>query len=409
TPLDDPTTTPKIPKIINLSKRQLNTIEIKILSKGLKFTPTPQYPNPIETREDILEFCRKLRTTEELFDKTTEDNSIIYNKSNYTPNKGRNPTLDRFCDYISDFPYQHLPQPTPKPNTNTKEWQTIRTLNQDLNITIKEADKGSTVVIMDTPKYISSALTLLNDTSHYEATPNYKSSTIMNKLSKLIMKYRSHLTKKERQYLTNFTCRTSNFYGLPKLHKSQQINEKCKNSTSSYISLPHPDNLKLRPIVAGPSCETHRLSNFLDILLKPFLKHIPSLIQDNIEFLNKLPININTNTLLVSFDVVNLYTNIPHEYGLEAIQYWLNHSPTTLHERMNQDFIIEGLKFILQNNYFGFNNTTYRQTSGTAMGTKAAPTYANLVMGYLEKQIYEKSKNKFGNHFHNFLLTNWLR
>ncbi|GAB1602736.1 uncharacterized protein LOC115230173, partial [Argonauta hians] len=47
--------------------------------------------------------------------------------------------------------------------------------------------------------------------------------------------------------------------------------------------------------------------------------------------------------------------------------------------------------------------------SGTAMGTKAAPTYANLVMGYLETLLYNEAKNKFGDPFHLYLLNHWKR
>ena len=37
------------------------------------------------------------------------------------------------------------------------------------------------------------------------------------------------------------------------------------------------NDLKRRPIAAGPACQTHRISNLLDILFKPFIKHVPSL------------------------------------------------------------------------------------------------------------------------------------
>ena len=46
-------------------------------------------------------------------------------------------------------------------------------------------------------------------------------------------------------------------------------------------------NENLRPIVAGPNCPTRRLSNLVDILLKPFLIHIKSYIKDNLDFLKK--------------------------------------------------------------------------------------------------------------------------
>lgn len=39
---------------------------------------------------------------------------------------------------------------------------------------------------------------------------------------------------------------------------------------------------------------------------------------------NHLSEPINTNTLLVSFDAVNFYSNIPNRQEIEAIQSWLD-------------------------------------------------------------------------------------
>ncbi|CAC5374171.1 unnamed protein product [Mytilus coruscus] len=233
----------EIPRLINLSNLTLSTQEIQILSKGLKFTPTPQTSNYNEVKDDISKFCRKLCLTEELFDKESRVESIVRNKM-------------------------------------------------------------------------------------------------------------------------------------------------CVNK-------PHRNDLKLRPIVAGPSSETHILSNFLHILLKPILKHIPSFVRDDLDMLNHLPRTVRKDSIMVSFDVVYLYTTIPHEYGLEAIEIWLERFPSKVPNRIEKKFIIEGLKCILQNNYFNFNGESYRQISGTAFGTTVAPSYANLVMAYLEIQMYERSKLQF--------------
>lgn len=54
--------------------------------------------------------------------------------------------------------------------------------------------------------------------------------------------------------------KTSNFYGLPKIHKSKQIQTGIQNLCEPYIELPRPTDLKLRPIVAGPSCPAQRIS-----------------------------------------------------------------------------------------------------------------------------------------------------
>ncbi|CAG2184545.1 unnamed protein product [Mytilus edulis] len=230
----------EIPRIINLSNLTLSAPEIQILSKGLKFTPTPQTSNYNEVKDDISNFCRKLRLTEELFDKENRDESIVRNKSTYKSSKGKNKALDTFCDHITNFPFNEIQSPKCRPNTSRQEWETIYKLKNNKDIIIKEADKGSAVVVMDLNYYINIANNLLQDNTYYEKVKNYNQTV-------------------------------------------------CKDS------------------------------------------------------------------IMVSFDVVNLYTTIPHEYGLKAIEFWLENFPSEVPDRIEKKFIIEGIKFILQNNYFNFN------------------------------------------------------
>ena len=131
-------------------------------------------------------------------------------------------------------------------------------------------------------------------------------------------------------------------------------------------------------MMAGPACETHRLSNLVDILLKPFIKKVKSYVRDDIDFLNYIPKTVPSKTLLVSFDVVNLYINI--------INSWLSKYPDLIHKRFSKEFILESTKTILENNSFFFIETMYTQVRGTAMGTKFAPTYATLVLAYPEEK-----------------------
>ena len=49
---------------------------------------------------------------------------------------------------------------------------------------------------------------------------------------------------------------TCNFYGLPKVHKFQQINEAIQQQTNEYTEIHEPDNLTVRPIVGKPNCPT---------------------------------------------------------------------------------------------------------------------------------------------------------
>ena len=53
------------------------------------------------------------------------------------------------------------------------------------------------------------------------------------------------------------------------------------------------------------------------------------------------------------------------------------------------------------------NGKFYRQKRGTAMGTKMAPTYATLVLGYLEHILYEQLLNSYEQEFASYVRQNW--
>ena len=148
-----------------------------------------------------------------------------------------------------------------------------------------------------------------------------------------MIKSHKKLTKKEIEFLIKFDCKTSTFYGLPKIHKSKIIQDICNELESEYIEVLDPNDIQLRPIVAGPRCETSHLSSLLDILLKPFLTKVESYLRDDIHFLNFIPKKVSEHTQLVSFDIVSLYSNIPHDLGLEAISFWLDKFPELIANR----------------------------------------------------------------------------
>ena len=62
------------------------------------------------------------------------------------------------------------------------------------------------------------------------------------------------------------------------------------------------------------------------------------------------------------------------------------------------NFITESLKFILTNINVLFDEHMYLQLLGTAMGTKCAPPYACLTIGYLEKtKLFTQELPKYFN------------
>ena len=136
---------------------------------------------------------------------------------------------------------------------------------------------------------------------------------------------------------------------------------------------------------------------------------IKNYVKDDFDFIKKCTRNFAKNLKLVSVDITSLYANIPHELGLKAIEHWLDKYPELIHSRFDKTFILKALKIVLKNNHFVFNEEFFHQTAGTAMGTIVAPTYATLVMGYLEIQFYEKCKNEFGVNKGKYIEENWHR
>ncbi|KAL5007663.1 hypothetical protein ScPMuIL_016469 [Solemya velum] len=356
-------------------------------------------------KSDVQKFCRKLRLREFFGYDTSTDNSLVRNKSNWAPNRGRDSHLDCFIDTITKFPITN--SKNFKQNISKAEQRALEKLKQDETIVIKEADKGGAIVIMDKDYYREKVLDQLNDGIFYKKHSGKK--TVMKKIKHLIEHHPNSVTEKEADYLCNFQIKDSNFYGLPKVHKSSEIITAVEEQKCSYIEVHRPKDLKLRPIVAGPESETQRLSHFLDLILKPICEKIPSFVRDDMDFLNHIPPEVPDSTILASFDVTSLYTNIPHDLGLTAANFWIEKHRDLVDRRFKTDFLLSALQIVLEGNTFNFDGQTYEQMKGTAMGTKVAPTYANLVMGYLEYKLYEKVKDEFDDDFKQYILGQWKR
>ena len=143
-----------------------------------------------------------------------------------------------------------------------------------------------------------------------------------------------------------------------------------------------------RPVISNSGYFTENISAFLDHHLQPLAKKVKTYIKDTNDFLRKLrdlP-DLPENSILCTIDVVGLYPNIPHEDGLQALR-------KSLESRENPEISTETLmdlaELVLKNNYFEHNEGIYHQKSGTAIGTKFAPSYAIISMGDFEEKALE--------------------
>ena len=119
----------------------------------------------------------------------------------------------------------------------------------------------------------------------------------------------------------------------------------------------------------------------MDKHLTPLIPNIPSHIKDTNHLIELMkPLQLPIEAKLVTLDVSSLFTNIPHTEGVQAInQFLLEHS-----DPQKANMITELSNMVLKNNVFEFNGDFYEQISGTAMGTRMAPAYANIFMHYFE-------------------------
>ena len=88
--------------------------------------------------------------------------------------------------------------------------------------------------------------------------------------------------------------------------------------------------------------------------------------------------------------MVGLYPCISHVAGLKALK-------NALDARENKSIPTKNLlkmaEFVLRNNVFGFNATVNEQKSGTAIGTKCAPSHECIFMSKFETRSIESQQN----------------
>ena len=121
------------------------------------------------------------------------------------------------------------------------------------------------------------------------------------------------------------------------------------------------------------------------MLLKQLQLHTPLPYVFNVQNtkrLNKVIADIpyNNKLRLASFDIVNMYTNIPTDEHLPIIEM------TCQNNHVDEDTKLDLIKLtrtLLDQNYFRFNNTTFLQSDGLAMGAPTSSILSELYLQYL--------------------------
>ncbi|CAF4324613.1 unnamed protein product, partial [Adineta steineri] len=166
-----------------------------------------------------------------------------------------------------------------------------------------------------------------------------------------------------------------------------------------YLPKAHKPGTPLRPIISGLKHPTIKISRFLDKMLRPLFDRLAcdTTITSGSELIKKLyswsKNNLRQDTLLCTLDVIDLYTVIPQTDGILAIRRMLDYLNVKQVDGLKTETIIRLGRFVMQNNYFQYNNQFYHQVRGGAMGSPLTLTMANCYMYFFEQKIVKQIQN----------------
>ena len=261
----------------------------------------------------------------------------------------------------------HSKLPERKTNNLTKEQRAgILALQNNPDIVIKKADKGSAVVVMNTKDYLREGYRQVVDKDFYTKIDHDPTNEVSERITEKLIQMRSNglISEKNLDYLKPTNCKHGQFYLLPKIDKK---------------------GIPGRPICSSVNHPTANISKFVAEHIKQYVPTTKSYIRDTQDFISKITQlgPIPEGAILATLDVTSLYTNIPNHEEILAIGDNMRKDTT---KGPIATYILDLLKLVLHNMYFEFNNEFFLQTGGTAMSTSLAPNYANLFMDRFESK-----------------------
>ena len=360
------------PNVVNLSSRILNKAEVSLLSKGLQFVPTPKNINLSKIKEELEIFGRKLRL-EWYF--RNDERDLITNpfkkKSKFNP-KNKDAAIELYLSRLEEEILALQKNFNSKYSNLTKEERNaIYSLRDDNTIIIKEADKGSGIVVWDRKDYLAEAKKQLDDKEVYQEVRGDIESPLIKIIKRVLgnIRNRRDIGDETLDYFLVNNPKLGRFYLLPKIHKRLH-------------------NVPGRPVISNSGFHTENISAFVEHHLKPLAQKVKSYVKDTNGFLRKianLP-PLPEDLIFCTIDVVGLYPNIPHDEGLKAVRNALDSRED---KTISTESLLELAECVLKNNIFEHNTKFFKQVPGTAIGTKMAPPYAIIYMDELERGFLE--------------------
>jgi hypothetical protein len=239
-------------------------------------------------------------------------------------------------------------------------------LKSNNNIKIIEADKGRNTVIMNTDDYNTKMNDIIEDKNNYKLQQDDKDKIIKTYKTELKHFLKDQLITKE----THIKLLPKNKI-LPKLFGKPKI---------------HKENIPMRPIISYNNSFLWELGETIAPDLKELNKYNNKHnIRNSTELINLTKnVYIPNDCILVSYDIVSMFTSIPHNLILENVTNAFNNLNNNNILKFNRNSIIKLIELGLNYNYFDYKGSIYKQNTGCPMGNQTSPILANIVMNTID-------------------------
>ncbi len=304
------------------------------------------------------------------------ENLFPNNKPKWTPPAGSLNSLDLYVNKCrNEISRINFNQSINRPNLTSNEFKALERLKNRTDIVIKPADKGGCVVVWSRDLYVKEGLSQLESNTDFYRRSARNPTNKFNKtiITSIQVEIDNNNLPINATKLYSSHPRTPIFYMLPKIHKP---------------------NIPGRPIVSAVSCPSSQIATFLDAILTPIVKTLPTYVKDTSDALRIFD-NFHfqgSERYLFTMDVKSLYTVIPNTDGLVALKHFLDLRPS---QDPPTSTLLRLAELVLTTNGFLFDSQYFVQVGGVAMGSKLGPSYACLFVGYQEYLISQSYTGPF--------------
>lgn len=152
--------------------------------------------------------------------------------------------------------------------------------------------------------------------------------------------------------------------------------------------------MPLRPILSMVNSAQHELAKWLTVIIQPVLDFYSTYcLKDSFSFAEFIRSRkVQRRTLMCSFDVKSLFTNVPLAETIKICADKLYESGKSPIGKLTKKNFIELMNVATSSVHFSFSNTMYSQIDGIAMGSPLGPSLANIFVGYNEQKLFTSIK-----------------